>query len=487
MTLIRPADPALGRPETTTSKRAVLARDHEPVTPASLPLLRQFVEEMIRDGLGDDNALAWPGAVDAMDWPELWESGQGSASLEEAVGRVAMAADVATTMAVALSYAMAPMQTAEESMQPEGATIAGPAVAAPVYEGVPSFEVPVQVPYTALQFDPERVDPNDLEPLYAGSVHPLPLTSHAPKTATRKMQVAYTSFGWVRNIGAILLLFAAWQVWGTGIYQHHAQAALKAEFKAKVEDHPPAPTNVPVTLVPSTASVPEPAEGSVVAELQIPSIGVNQFVVEGTAESDLSRAPGHYIGSAFPGQAGNVAIAGHRTTYGAPFFNLSSVTVGEHIYLTTDSDERLDYVVSKAPVAVSPKDVAVLNSFGDNRLTLTTCNPRYSSTQRLVVVAELDSAPTETPTPSPTATPAADHQPRVPRKKHIVTGFVGWRWSYLPAVLLMLDLLALLGVIYRRVVRHFGIVDAWVILAPIWAAGLYILFGLLSNFLPASI
>ena len=55
------------------------------------------------------------------------------------------------------------------------------------------------------------------------------------------------------------------------------------------------------------------------AELQIPAIGVDQYVVVGTSETDLSKGPGHYVGSAMPGQAGNVAIAGHRTTHGAPF------------------------------------------------------------------------------------------------------------------------------------------------------------------------
>ena len=88
-----------------------------------------------------------------------------------------------------------------------------------------------------------------------------------------------------------------------------------------------------------------------------------------------------------PGQAGNVAIAGHRTTHGAPFNRLAELAIGDPIYLTTSSGQQLTYIVSAVPVPVSPRDVSVLNNFGDNRVTLTTCNPEYSAVQRLIVVA----------------------------------------------------------------------------------------------------
>ena len=82
-----------------------------------------------------------------------------------------------------------------------------------------------------------------------------------------------------------------------------------------------------------------------------------------------------------------MAIAGHRTTHGAPFNRLAELAVGDPVDLTTSSGHRLTYIVSAAPVAVSPKDVTVLNDFRDDRLTLTTCNPEYSAIQRLIVVA----------------------------------------------------------------------------------------------------
>jgi sortase A len=289
----------------------------------------------------------------------------------------------------------------------------------------------------------------------------------------RRLNIAFAGFGWVRNIGLILILFAVWQVWGTSIEQAHKQASLRQQFEARVHHSPP-PSRGPV-LVPSTVRLPEPPEGSVVARLQIPALGVDQYVVEGTAEGDLAEGPGHYIGTAMPGQSGNVAIAGHRTTYGAPFNSLDKLTIGDPITLTTTSGEALKYVVSQPPVAVSPRDVAVLNTFGDNRLTLTTCNPKFSATQRLVVVASL-------------RLPASAHVPRVvPRKVHVVASSTGWNVVYLPGVLLVVALMALLGLANRRASSIYGRFGRWLVLTPVWLTMLYFLFVLLTKFLPATL
>ena len=97
-----------------------------------------------------------------------------------------------------------------------------------------------------------------------------------------------------------------------------------------------------------------PAEGEPIGDIRIPVIGINQVVVEGTNTPDLRKGPGHYIGTPLPGQAGNAAIAGHRTTYGHPFYNLDSVKVGDPIVLTTlqgifvyDTDEELRGVAER--------------------------------------------------------------------------------------------------------------------------------------------
>ena len=254
----------------------------------------------------------------------------------------------------------------------------------------------------------------------------------------------FVVFGWVRNLGLILLLFAAWQVWGTSIEQAHSQQTLRQEFQKKVQHV----TSIPAatSLLPASSPPPTPHPGSVVAHIQIPAIGVNQYVVEGTAEADLAEGPGHYIGTSFPGQEGNVGIAGHRTTYGAPFNQLDKMKIGDSIELTTDSGETLTYSVSQPPTVVAPTDVAVLNTFDDNRLTLTTCNPKYSSSQRLVVVALLSE-------PSPTTSTSVSITPRT---VHVASDPVGWNMTFLPEVLGLLVIVVLLGLLRPWARRHFG-------------------------------
>ena len=283
-------------------------------------------------------------------------------------------------------------------------------------------------------------------------------------------------FTWTRNVGAIILLFVVWQLWGTSISQHHAQSQLKSEFDALQAHHAAGSHASKASLISAATRVPSPGDGKVVAEIQIPAIGVDQYVVEGTTESDLSKGPGHYIGTAMPGQAGNVAIAGHRTTNGAPFNGLGRLVPGDRIILTTTFGQNLTYVVSGTPQAVSPRDVGVLNYFGDNRITLTTCNPEFSSSQRLVVVGMLK---------QPLASPAVDVKHL---SYHVVNpATVSWNWSLLPAVGVEVCLLLLLALSYRRFGIWFEATGKWLILVPLWAAGLYLLFGTLTDFLPAAL
>jgi sortase A len=294
----------------------------------------------------------------------------------------------------------------------------------------------------------------------------------------RRRQKWLTVASWVRNVGAIILLFVAWQLWGTANTQHHDQSALKGQFEAKVDHrtHKPAPG---FTLVPATTPIADPPDGAVMAHLQIPKIALDQFVVSGTDESDLAKGPGHYLGTAMPGQAGNVAIAGHRTTHGAPFNRLAELSIGDPVYLTAANGEQLTYIVSAAPVAVSPRDVSVLNNFGDDRITLTTCNPEYSAVQRLIVVAAY--LPPGASHPAPIAKGAG--------KPYGLAGSItsGWNTSLIPGVLLELGALVALGLLYRRLSDAFGREGRWLILVPVWLALLLALFETLTNFLPAAV
>lgn len=291
----------------------------------------------------------------------------------------------------------------------------------------------------------------------------------------RDRLLAVTS--WIRNIGAIILLFVAWQLWGTAITQHQSQAGLQSQFDQKVHHVAKPPPGF--TLLPVAERIPDPPDGTVMAQIQIPTIGVSQYVVSGTNETDLAKGPGHYLGTAMPGQAGNVAIAGHRTTHGAPFNRLAQLKIGDPVYLTTASGQRLTYIVSAVPVAVSPRDVTVLNNFGDNRLTLTTCNPEYSAIQRLIVVAAY-------------LPPGASHPTAIAKGQGTPYALApaavnGWNTSLLPWVLIEVGALVVLGLFYQRLARTFGREGKWLILVPIWLALLLALFETLTNFVPASV
>jgi sortase A len=206
--------------------------------------------------------------------------------------------------------------------------------------------------------------------------------------------------------GIIVLLFVAYQLWGTGFAEASSQNKLKHQFKEPAAAAAPAPATTAAPAEDSPAlggpvtGVPGPPEGTAVAHIRIPKIGVDKFVVEGVTESALRQGPGHYPGTPLPGEPGNASIAGHRTTYGAPFYSVNELQRGDSIFVTTDKG-AFHYTVDQIEI-VKPTDVAVIGPTSDNRLTLTTCNPRFSATSRLIVVAQLTDLPT---TPTPTVAP----------------------------------------------------------------------------------
>ena len=154
------------------------------------------------------------------------------------------------------------------------------------------------------------------------------------------------------------------------------------------------------------------AEGDSLTRIQIPSIDVDVVVVEGTGPDALRAGAGHYRSTPLPCENGNVAIAGHRTTYGRPFANLDLLEAGAQITLTTPIGS-CTYTVSSTPkgrnaldskstaFVVDPSDVGVVANSSTAMLTLTTCHPKGSAAQRLVVQAALVPS-TATGTPAPT-------------------------------------------------------------------------------------
>jgi sortase A len=130
------------------------------------------------------------------------------------------------------------------------------------------------------------------------------------------------------------------------------------------------------------------SEGHALTRLVIPAIGVDTVVVEGTGASALRAGAGHYPNTPLPGEEGNVAIAGHRTTYGKPFANLDHLAVGDQIVLETPIGQHV-YRITRAPFVVSNNDFSVISQTPGHTLTLTTCHPKGSARQRLIIRAEM--------------------------------------------------------------------------------------------------
>ncbi|QXC60943.1 class E sortase [Aquihabitans sp. G128] len=211
--------------------------------------------------------------------------------------------------------------------------------------------------------------------------------------------------------GTLILLFVAYQLWGTGLQEAKAQDKLSDEF-ARVEAQinkdqatsttTTAPATTTTTLPGTTpqikvektelaGNVPLPKYGDAIGTIEIPRIGITRTIVEGITVEELGRGPGHYPESPLPGQKGNVAIAGHRTTYGQPFHNIDKLENGDQILFKTHQGEFV-YEVAGTEI-VKPTDVRVLEDQGDNRVTLIACHPKYSLKERIIVHAILVGKP----------------------------------------------------------------------------------------------
>ena len=132
-------------------------------------------------------------------------------------------------------------------------------------------------------------------------------------------------------------------------------------------------------------------EGDALTRIKIPAIHVDVVVVEGTSASALRAGAGHYPNTPLPGEVGNVAIAGHRTTYGKPFANLDQLKPGDTVELDTPVS-RIIYQVAQNPFVVDASDWSPIAQTPDKTLTLTTCHPKHSAKQRLVVKAKFVSS-----------------------------------------------------------------------------------------------
>lgn len=200
------------------------------------------------------------------------------------------------------------------------------------------------------------------------------------------------------GFGSLVILFLLYQVLGTNLVTGRQQEALAKELEK--------------TWSETSIAEDKPDLGAGIALIKIAKIGVNSVVVEGVGVSDLKKGPGHYPETAMPGEVGNMVVSGHRTTYGAPFYRLNELKEGDEI-VVFDATGPYTYKVTESKV-VAPTEIGVIAPSTDARLTLITCNPRFSARQRLVVVASLQGAPKQSAPAPVTVTPSDDAPKKLP-------------------------------------------------------------------------
>ncbi|MGF1645672.1 MAG: class E sortase [Kineosporiaceae bacterium] len=205
------------------------------------------------------------------------------------------------------------------------------------------------------------------------------------------------------TLGVLLLLFVVWQLWWTDVEANRDQdrltERLEQDWAAGTGGPPVASDDDPVpsglTEVPVATAA---TDGEPFGLLRIPRFGDGYArpIVAGTSEADLRQGIGHYDGSVWPGGVGNLALAGHRTTYGAPLARIAELQPGDPVivqtaegYYTYRITESLivlpQQVEVVAPVPGEPGAVPI-----ERMITMTSCHPRYSARERYVVHGVLD-------------------------------------------------------------------------------------------------
>jgi len=238
---------------------------------------------------------------------------------------------------------------------------------------------------------------------------------------SKKLETVFRRTGFVLiSSGVLLFLFAIYQLFGTALITAQAQSSLENDLDTVTEELASDEFIQNTFMKLETVTISEGVErtetvetevssspfddftaeeisalgnivykpqGEAIAQIVAPAMGLDSIVVSGTAVSDLRKGPGHYTDSAPLCSTGNAAIAGHRTTYGSPFGDIANLKFGDEIRVNTPYGNCI-YTVTKRFI-VEPSDTGVVKDQGDNRLTLTSCHPKYSAAQRYIVVAKL--------------------------------------------------------------------------------------------------
>jgi sortase A len=241
-----------------------------------------------------------------------------------------------------------------------------------------------------------------------------------PPTAADRVRTAVRGLGQTLiTLGLVVLLFVVYELWVTDLINHRTQRQLGATLHREWEsgDDPlvgaarsgPRRPREKVTRIPL---------GRGIANIYIPAFGTDYVftIVEGTSTAQLEQGPGHYVDSALPGGIGNFSVAGHRVGKGSPFLNLDKLRAGAAIVIET-KDYWYTYRVMgsretgdpeepgnggiRGMQVVEPTNIGVIRpvpgrSGGKPRmrlLTLTTCHPKFSARERLIIHAQQEGGP----------------------------------------------------------------------------------------------
>lgn len=298
-------------------------------------------------------------------------------------------------------------------------------------------------------------------------------------------------------VGLLLLSFVAYQLWGTSFEESRAQSQLAASFSSQVQG----PTDTtPDSVTPGTTTPGSPTtstapmkytklkKGSAIGRIKIPKIGVDKWIVAGIDFSSLKKGPGLYLDRPQPGQRGNAVIAGHRTTFGAPFERIDELKVGDVITVETRQG-TFGYVVASTTV-VRPTDLSALDPDPSikSSITLVSCTPKYSASKRIIVRANI--AP-DNPTPIKPATPLIDSIGSVSGDANpLVAGWFHDTGGVLPASILAVALL-LISRIPRLLRKRWNTfparVGAYALTVVVFSPTLFFFFQNISRLVPTNL
>jgi sortase A len=217
------------------------------------------------------------------------------------------------------------------------------------------------------------------------------------------MRRFFRILGTVMIVAGIALLAWAVTVWQwqdpfTAVLHSRDQRTLTRHFERELERHVPVQLPATVSTAPSAAEIRKTLrrdavlwrkrskEGDAVARMRIPRLSLTEIVVNGTDAGSLKRGPGRYLGTAMPGEGKLVYIAGHRTTYGAPFAHITRLRTGDRVFLELPY-ATFEYAVTGHRI-VEASELSVLKSKGFEQLALQACHPRFFASHRYIAYAK---------------------------------------------------------------------------------------------------